>query len=189
MPNDAPYVILKPFVQHTICLIQHEILHFSERQHAIAYEIKYPPWCADHDLHTFIDSACLLRLVDPSEHGDTLHGVESRERIIRLERELARWRNDNCARDSFRCTAGRGEEARERGDAKGQRLAAACLCDAHDVLSRERRGPGAGLDGSWLFEGGKSASKGIGDGECVEGGEGKKGGCVRWEVHGDVVCF
>jgi hypothetical protein len=119
MPNDATYVILKPLVQHAICLIEHEILYSSEREHAIAYEIKYAPWCADHDLHAFVNSACLLCFVDPSEYGDTLHGVECVERIIRLKCELTRRRNDECAW-AFSCyIAGRGEEARERRDTEG----------------------------------------------------------------------
>src|SRR5258708_35152372 len=79
IPNDATYVVLKPLVQHTICLIQHEILHPSERERPIAYEIKYASWRADHDLRTLVKSARLLCFVDTSEHGGTLHGVERRE--------------------------------------------------------------------------------------------------------------
>jgi hypothetical protein len=189
MPDDATYVILKPLVQHTICLIQHEILHSPERERAIAYEIKYASRCADHDLYTFTNGACLLCLVDPSEYGDTWDGVERGESIIRLKGELTRRRNDECARAFCRHIACRGEEAREGGDAKGQRLAAAGLCDAHDVPSRECRRPRAGLDGSRFFESGKCASKGIWNGECVKGSDRNKGGIAGREVHGDVVCF
>ena len=189
MPNDVTYVILKSFVQHTICLIQHEVLHSSERERAIVYEIEYAAWCADHDLCAFINSACLLRLVDPSKYCDTFYGVQRGERVIRLKRELTRRRKNECARAVSRHTSARGEEARERGDAKGKRLAAARFCDTHDILSGERRGPGARLDGSRLFKGGKCTSERIWNGECVEGGDRKKGGCAGWEVHGDVVCF
>jgi hypothetical protein len=191
MPNDATYVVLKPLVQHTICLIQHEILHSSEGERAIAYEIKYAPRCADHDLYTFANNASLLCLVDPSKHGDAFDGIEGGESVIRLKSELPRRRDDERARRAFsRRTARRGgEEAREGGDAKGQRLPAARLRDTHDVPPRERGRPGASLDGSRFFESGECASEGIRDGERVEGRDGDERGCAGREVHGDVVGF
>src|SRR6266436_4209849 len=173
IPNDTTYIILKSLVQHTIRLVQHEILHSAERECAIAYEIKYAPWRANHDLHTLIKSACLLRLVNSSEHGGTFHGIEGGKGIIRLKCELTRRRKDKCARSFPHHVVCRGEEARERGDAKRQSLTAARLCNAYDIPSRECGRPSASLDGSRFFESGKCASEGIGNRECVKGSDGE----------------
>ena len=166
--GDRRDVVDEAHVEHAVGFVEHQ--HFDVFEHALAglQVVEQAPRGRDQDVQwtTQCGNLCRVRhATDDGGNAQTLHmAAVHRRRLGDLHRQFARGRQHQDARTvnhalfTALVVAAGGQDALQRGQDEGSRLAAAGAGRHHQVSARDRRRNRGGLD----FGGGGVA--GFGDG-------------------------
>mmetsp|Transcript_80165 Transcript_80165/g.206337 ORF Transcript_80165/g.206337 Transcript_80165/m.206337 type:complete len:307 (-) Transcript_80165:280-1200(-) len=149
--NDLTNLGLEAHVEHTVGLIEDQILHILELHSAALDEVVQPSRACDDDLSSTSQRAQLLATRGAAITAGSADAGGPAE-LVRLRLDLARKLARRGQHAYVWWTWAPLHDAGEARQEEGQRLPAACLGDADDVSASGTDRPSVGLDWRGLRE-------------------------------------